>query len=108
MAWSYGAGGGVYNDGTRTVSGCTLSGNAVGNGGAGGGGIYNSSVLTVSGCTLSGNSALEYGGGIYNDYTGALTLKQSTVTQNTAFVGADLYNLGAVTSKGSKVGQTSP
>lgn len=97
--WSNGAGGGIYNDGTMTVSGCTLSGNAVADGGAGGGGIYNSSVLTVSASKLSGNSALEYGGGIFNDYTGVLTLK-STVTGNTAFVGADLYNLGTVTSKG--------
>src|SRR5262249_7382920 len=33
--------------------------------GPSGGGIYNAGTLTVSGCTLSGNSA-SYGGGIYN------------------------------------------
>ena len=91
IGWSNGAGGGIYNDGMMTVKGCTLSGNAVADGGAGGGGIYNASVLTVSASKLSGNSALEYGGGIFNDYTGVLTLK-SKVTGNTAFVGADLYN----------------
>ena len=47
------------------------------------------------------------GGGIYNDQAAWLTLKQSTITHNTAYLaylGPDLYNLGAVTSKGSKVG----
>jgi hypothetical protein len=105
MAWNYGAGGGIYNDGTMTVSGCTLSGNAVASGDAGGGGIYNGGNLMVSSSTLSGKSALYAGGGIHNDQGATLTLKQCTVTHNTAFIGADLYNLGWYTSKGSKIGQ---
>jgi hypothetical protein len=70
-----------------------MSGNSAGHDG---GGIYNARTLTVKASTVSGNSALEYGGGIYNDYGAVLTL-QSKVTKNSAFVGADLYNLGNVT-----------
>jgi parallel beta-helix repeat protein len=83
-------GGGIFNWGTLTVSGCTLSGNTAG---ADGGGIYNegTGALTVSGCTLSGNSAAD-GGGIYNHF-GTLTDSGSTLSGNTATdSGGGIYN----------------
>jgi hypothetical protein len=63
-----GAGAGIYNKGTLTVSGCTITNNTiapVGNPVNDGGGIYNTGALTLSGCTLSGNHAF-FGGGIFN------------------------------------------
>jgi hypothetical protein len=48
---------------------------------------------------VSGNSALEYGGGIYNDYGAVLTLQSKVVTKNTAFVGADIYNDDGIVTK---------
>src|SRR5262249_49727635 len=54
--------GGIFNNGTLTMSGCTVSGNSAFEGG----GILNFRTLTMSGCTVSGNSAFE-GGGIFNE-----------------------------------------
>ena len=45
LAGNFSEGGGVFNHGTLTVSGCTLSDNLAG---SGGGGIYNAGTLTVS------------------------------------------------------------
>jgi hypothetical protein len=88
----YGPGGGIYNAGTLTVSGCTLSGNSASTDGVThGGGIYNVGTLTVSGCTLSGNSALGFGGGICS-YRGTLTVSGCTLTGNSADRGGGIYN----------------
>jgi hypothetical protein len=83
-------GGGIYNAGTLTVSGCTLSGNSPFNNG---GGIYNDfgATLTVSGCTISNNSASD-GGGIYN--AGTLTVSGCTISNNSAGDGGGIYNRG--------------
>ena len=98
-----GLGGGLYNAGTLTVSGSTVSGNTAsygvgGNGGAGGG-IYNFGTLTVSESTLSGNTASEYldgGGAIYN--LGTLTVSNSTVSDNRAGAGGGIYNYSGTLS----------
>ena len=99
-------GGGIYNHGTLTVSGCTLSGNAALYGGA----IFNDSgaALTVSGCTLSGNyvhGSAQYpinafddspdGGAIYN--RGTATVANTTLSGNQAY-GPDfgMGNAGAI------------
>ncbi len=107
-------GGGIDNqEGTLTVSDCTLAGNSatpatyeVGGGyvlylGGEGGGIYNNgATLTVIGSTLSGNSvygdygvpdnvnsfgdSIPGGGGIYNG-SGTLTVTNSTLSGNSAY-----------------------
>ncbi|MBR8840297.1 MAG: hypothetical protein DSM106950_41480 [Stigonema ocellatum SAG 48.90 = DSM 106950] len=41
--------------------------------------------------TIIGNSATQNGGGIYNDYSGTLTLLFATVTQNIAANGGGVY-----------------
>jgi predicted outer membrane repeat protein len=79
------AGGDILNQGTLTLSGCTVSGGHAGyhdwgNGGLGGG-ISNFGTLTLTTCTVSGNSAAD-GGGIYNG--GTLTVSRSTVSGNSA------------------------
>jgi hypothetical protein len=74
------AGGGIYNAGTLTVSGCTLSGNVAA---GSGGGIYNAGTAMVSGSTLSSNTAGVSGGGIYNAYVaGVLTVSNSAFSSN--------------------------
>jgi predicted outer membrane repeat protein len=64
-------GGGISNQGTLTVSDCTVQYSEAYEGG----GIFNSGTLTVSGSTLDANSAVE-GGGIGN--TGELMVNDSS------------------------------
>src|SRR6266436_4855851 len=47
-----------------------------------GGGIYNAGTLTLTGCTVSGNIATYRGGGIYNSGAGTLTLSGCTLNDN--------------------------
>jgi hypothetical protein len=115
-----GAGGGILNLGTLTLSGCTVTGNntAASDGpwpyANWGGGIYNDGTLTLSGCTVTGNSAgvagysrYSKGGGIFNDTQGKLTILSSTVQNNTAADGADICNLGSMNVKNSSIGKVS-
>ncbi len=74
-------GGGIDNEGTLTLTDCTIAGNSA-SGGGNGGGIYNNGPLTVMGCTISGNSVSGGGdgGGIANEDTMSMT--DSTVADN--------------------------
>jgi hypothetical protein len=94
-------GGGIYNDGTLTVSGCRLTGNVAG---LQGGGIYNVSTLTVSGCELDNNSAVDgEGGGIFN--SGTLTVSDSQFSFNSDAsnfeISSAIFNNGSLTVSGS-------
>ena len=75
-------GGGIYNEGPATLSNSTLSNN-ISN--AAGGGIYNVRTVNVTNSTFSGNATNTSGGGIANFGT-AVTLINSTLTNNTADV----------------------
>jgi hypothetical protein len=105
---SDGLGGGIYNQGTLTLSGCDLDGcndynpqvdPSVVN--WAGGAIYSQGTLTLSNCDLSGNSSHGTGGGLCN--LGALTISSSTLSGNTAvcFSGGGIYNAGMLTISGS-------
>jgi predicted outer membrane repeat protein len=72
-----GAGGGIANAGTLTVTNCTVSGNTAHQGG----GVSNGGTVTVTNSTFSGNSASGYGGGILNLF-GTLTVTNSTFAGN--------------------------
>ncbi|MCP4211455.1 MAG: hypothetical protein GY764_08245, partial [Halieaceae bacterium] len=74
-------GGGIYNDGTLTVTNSALSGNVAT---SGGGGIYigGGGTLNVTNGTFSGNSA-NNGGGIVS-YGGTLTVANSTFSSNSS------------------------
>jgi hypothetical protein len=100
-------GAGIYNaaGSALQVQNSTLSGNAASDSG---GGIYNLGTATVQESTLSGNIAGSAGGGIFNGDSGALAVKDSTVLHNVAPLGADLYNLGALTLDDSTVGVLGP
>jgi len=92
-----GQGAGLYNGGTLTVTGSTLSGNTAT---LSGGGIYNAGTLTVTGSTLSGNTASNPGGGIYNG--GTLTVSNSTLSRNHASDGGGIFDgTGSQTVTGS-------
>jgi hypothetical protein len=107
-----GNGGGIFNQGTLTVtiSNSTLSGNSAG---SAGGGIDNAGTLTVSDSTLAGNSASGsshglncYGGGIENDFFGTLTVSNSTLSGNSASggfsnTGGGIDNAGTLTVSNS-------
>jgi hypothetical protein len=97
-------GGGIYNNGTLTVTSCTVSGNSAyyeggidnqgtltltnsdvsGNSaGFAAGAIGNEGTLTVTSCTINGNSSLTGGSGIYN-FGGTATVTASTFSGNSA------------------------
>ena len=90
-----------------------LTGLTINNGRAGfGGGIWNVGTLTISGCTLSGDSAFSsltgLGGGIFNSPSGKLTVSQSTLSRDTAVsAGGGIYNLGMLTASGSTLSNNS-
>jgi fibronectin-binding autotransporter adhesin len=119
-----GGGGAIFNEGTLTVSGCTLSANSA-IGGAGtdgaagsagiGGAILTFSVLAVTDSAITGNAAVGGagggsgdGGGIFNDATSdapglePLTVTNSTIALNAAIGGSGggngdgggIYNIG--------------
>jgi len=73
------------------------------------GAIYNNlGTVTLQQSTLSGNTAGSAGGGIFNAASGTLAVKDSTVFNNVAPLGADIYNLGALTLDDSTVGVVGP
>ena len=83
---SRGSGGAIYNgSGTTTLTGSTFSDNSAGGGqyvGAGGA-IMNSSTMNITNCVLTGNRA-NTGGAITNGQNAPLTIKNSTLSGNSA------------------------
>ena len=89
---SSGNGGGLDNNGTVTLTNCTVSGNTAGFGG----GVYNSGTAKLIGCTLTGNIAyypefgsygvynISTGGGVNNASSANLTMTGCTVSANSA------------------------
>jgi hypothetical protein len=124
-----GAGGGILNLGTLTLSGCTVTNNHASGesqfavvkwhlAGGVGGGIYNNGTLTLNnGSIVTSNTADDWvdptygtvflgaGGGIFNDTQGRLTILSSTVSNNTASNGADICDLGSISAKDSSIGK---
>ncbi len=94
--------GGVFNQGTATLSDCTLSSNKTG---MAGGGLFNDSAgvatsggeATLTNCTLSGNTASGPGGGLYNGDGSYLTVTNCTVSGNSAPACGGLRNFGSAT-----------
>jgi len=84
-------GGAIYNDGTLTLIGCTLSANKTGNGSAGGNGP--AGTAGGAGGAGSGGGAGGNGGAIYNN--GTLTLADSTLSSNVAGFGGSGGSGGA-------------
>ena len=102
-----GSGGGIYNatDGVATVNNSVVSGNLTASGGYGAG-IANSGRLTLNNSLVSGNQTTPqngnpsagFGGGIAN-FSGVLTMTNSTVSNNSAYAGGGgLWNAGVTNS----------
>jgi hypothetical protein len=91
------AGGGIANYGTLTTNNSTISGNAATN--FEGGGIANYGTLTASNTTFSSNAG-SYGGGIYNFFSSTVALTNSTISGNAAtnFEGGGILNYGTLTA----------
>jgi hypothetical protein len=85
-------GGGIYNQGTTTVSDCIVADNRA----TYGGGIFNKNTLTLIDTTITGNMATGSGGGINNAFSGNATLINSTVAGNTGPWGGGINNLGTM------------
>ncbi|MBF0529886.1 MAG: cadherin-like domain-containing protein, partial [Deltaproteobacteria bacterium] len=90
-------GGGIYNAGTLSATGCNFISN-ISHGQ--GGGIYNTGTLNLDSCTFSGNTANGQGGGIYNDLTGTVTLKNCTFnsSNNAQDAGGGVSNTGTLSA----------
>src|SRR5262249_34420033 len=111
-----GQGGGLFVQDSGSAS--LLYSNVIGNeatGGVGrtaglgqGGGIFNEGQLTVQHNLISGNSAGSAGGGLFNAASGTLAVQDSTAHTNGPLLGADLYNLRALTLDDSTVGVMGP
>ncbi len=79
----------VAREVTATIDGLTITG---GSDEDRGGGICNDGTLTVTNSTISGNSAF-VGGGIYSEHNGTLTVINSTISGNSAtYDGGGIYS----------------
>jgi hypothetical protein len=84
-----GSGGAIENLGTLTLWGCTLSGNIAGDAGA----LRNDSICSLQNCTFYGNASLNNGGAIENNYGATLNVLDCTCYGNsTAFSGGGIDN----------------
>jgi CSLREA domain-containing protein len=84
-----GAGGGVRNLGTLSLTNCVISNNtATGQGG----GVHSNGSLSLTDCIVSGNTTTNpigaFGGGVY--VTGPLTITRCAITNNTSRNGAGI------------------
>lgn len=100
-------GGGIYNVGTLTIQGGSITGNTCSFGADGGGGICNRGTLTMSGGTISNNFATYNGGGIYNSSqfssnpdAGSLTINGGTIENNSATNGGGGIYIQSSSSSG--------
>jgi len=89
-----GDGGGILNQGTLTVTNCTLSNNF----GTSGSAIHNDGTLTINGSTVQGNSGGGDSGAIVNYFT--LTVTDSKFLDNTF---AGIWNEGTLSVIGSSL-----
>ena len=90
-------GGAVFNEGgTLVINRSTISKNGEGfNSGGFGGGIYTSGTTTINDSAFINNSAGNIGGGIYN-FSGLLTINNSTISGNVAVAAGGIESGGTV------------
>jgi hypothetical protein len=106
--------GGISNEGVLTIDRCVISDNSttappIGLEG-GGGGVWNAGEMIIINTTIADNVASHtMGGGIYNDWSATLTLTNSTVAGNAAYIdgwggiGGGIRNVGQMSIINSTV-----
>lgn len=104
--YAAGDGGGVYNEGTVTVSNSTFSGNSANGDNSAGGGIFNAKTLIVSNSIFFENSANGIsstgGGGAIHNGDGTLIVSDSTFSGNySGNYGGGINSSGTVTVSNS-------
>ncbi len=95
-------GGAIYmTGGTVTIASTTLSTNGADEGGA----IYEGGgTLALTNCILANNQASEFGGAIYVDFGGTLTVRSTTISGNLAFTsGAGIACFNTATIEDSTI-----
>jgi hypothetical protein len=98
------AGGGIRNEGNLTITDSRITGNATTGGIGGGAGIGNNSVLVIERSTISGNTSVHDGGGVYSNFSGNVTIIDSTLSGNSAGDGGGaLYLDGTNVVTGSSI-----
>jgi hypothetical protein len=73
-----GTGGGINNPGSMTVNDSLITGNSGGDAG----GIRSGGTLTINRSTIASNTATSFGGGGIDNFTGSLTVNDSTIIDN--------------------------
>jgi hypothetical protein len=96
---SRGGGGGVDNAGTLNVRRSMFRGNGTTDGG--GGAILNSGTLTIDDSGFSGNQANREGGALLNAGAGILTIRRSTLSENSTVQGGAIANHGTLVVQNS-------
>jgi len=91
-------GGGIYNEGSLTLSNCVITGNCTGNGGGG----FGDASYSYRGDGGNGGN----GGAIWN--SGHLTLDNCTVTNNSSGSGGFCYSEDSCQSRGGAGGVGAP
>lgn len=82
-------GGSIYSSGIVDLFRSSLDGNLAYDGGA----FYNVGTTTISQSTLVSNRADHYGGAVFNDEFGQITIMNCTLAKNRSEEGGALYNL---------------
>ena len=108
---SFANGGGVENDGSMTITNCTISGNSGGGSGlvwVRGAGISNRGDLQITSCTITHNSAsggnAAFGGGIYGfGLTATTRTNSSIIALNSASTGPDFTGASDLQSTGYNI-----
>ncbi len=90
------SGGGIYNGGMVTLTNVTISNNS--DSGYGGGGLFNRGAATLTNVVVSANSASNFGAGGIQNQVGTMTLTNDTISENSAKFGGGVDNeLGTAT-----------
>ncbi|MBQ7559650.1 MAG: right-handed parallel beta-helix repeat-containing protein, partial [Synergistaceae bacterium] len=95
-------GGGIYINGSPTITNCIITGNATGDITACGGGIYINGSPTITNCIITGNATYYDSGGGININSGNPTITNCIITGNTTQHGGD-YGGGIHISGGNPI-----